>query len=145
MIVRIKMIYIDPPYNTGKEFVYPDNYKSPIDTYLCLTGQQDNDGNLLTSNAETRGRYHSDWLSMMYPRLFTARHLLRDDGLIFVSIGDHEVHNLRMLMNEVFGEENFVSKISFGKINIQEVTMQGGSQVIMSICWYSHVTKRNLD
>lgn len=108
---RIKVIYIDPPYNTGKEFVYPDNYKSPMDTYLRLTGQQDNGGNRLTSNVETSGRYHSDWLSMMYPRLFTARHLLRDDGLIFVSIDDHEVHNLRMLMNEVFGEENFVSNI----------------------------------
>ena len=112
---RIKMIYIDPPYNTGKEFVYSDNYKSPIATYLRLTGQEDRDGNLLTSNAETSGRYHSAWLSMMYPRLFIARQLLRDDGLIFVSIDDHEVHNLRMLMNEVFGEENFVSNIIWQK------------------------------
>ena len=111
----IKVIYIDPPYNTGKEFVYPDNYKSPMDTYLSLTGQQDDDGNRLTSNAETSGRYHSDWLSMMYPRLFTAKHLLCEDGLIFVSIDDHEVHNLRMLMNEVFGEENFVSNIIWQK------------------------------
>ena len=108
---RIKMIYIDPPYNTGKEFVYPDNYRSPMDTYYQLTGQKDADGNLLTNNAETNGRYHSDWLSMMHPRLFTAKRLLRDDGLIFVSIDDHEVHNLRMLMNEVFGEENFISNI----------------------------------
>ena len=112
---RIKVIYIDPPYNTGKEFVYPDNYKSPMDTYLRLTGQQDDDGNRLTSNRETSGRYHSDWLSMMYPRLFTAKHLLCDDGLIFVSIDDHEVHNLRMLMNEVFGEENFISSIIWQK------------------------------
>ena len=111
----IKVIYIDPPYNTGKEFVYPDNYKSPMDTYLRLTGQQDENGNLLSSNSETSGRYHSTWLSMMYPRLFTARRLLRDDGLIFVSIDDHEVHNLRMLMNEVFGEENFVSNIIWQK------------------------------
>ena len=111
----IKTIYIDPPYNTGKEFVYPDNYKSPIAAYLRLTGQDDGEGNLLTSNAETSGRYHSDWLSMMYPRLFTARQLLRDDGLIFVSIDDHEVHNLRLLMNEVFGEENFVSNIIWQK------------------------------
>ena len=108
---RIKVIYIDPPYNTGKEFVYPDNYRSPMDTYYQLTGQKDADGNLLTNNAETNGRYHSDWLSMMHPRLFTAKQMLRDDGLIFVSIDDHEVHNLRMLMNEVFGEENFVSNI----------------------------------
>ena len=108
---RIKVIYIDPPYNTGKEFVYPDNYRCPMDTYYQLTGQKDADGNLLTNNAETNGRYHSDWLSMMHPRLFTAKQLLRDDGLIFVSIGDHEVHNLRMLMNEIFGEENFISNI----------------------------------
>lgn len=112
---RIKMIYIDPPYNTGKEFVYPDNYKSPLSTYLQLTGQEDEDGNLLTSNADTSGRYHSAWLSMMYPRLFTARQLLRDDGLIFVSIDDHEAHNLRLIMNEVFGEENFVSSIIWQK------------------------------
>ena len=112
---RIKMIYIDPLYNTGKEFVYPDNYKSPMATYLRLTGQEDGNGNLLTNNAETSGRYHSAWLSMMYPRLFTARQLLRDDGLIFVSIDDHEVHNLRLIMNEIFGEENFVSNIIWQK------------------------------
>ena len=112
---RIKVIYIDPPYNTGKEFVYPDNYKSSITPYLRLTEQGDEYGNLLTSNPETSGRYHSAWLSMMYPRLFTARQLLRDDGLIFVSIDDHEVHNLRLIMNEVFGEENFVSTIIWQK------------------------------
>lgn len=111
----VKTIYIDPPYNTGKEFVYPDNYQSPIATYLRLIGQEDEDGNRLTSNAETSGRYHSAWLSMMYPRLFTARQLLRDDGLMFVSIDDHEVHNLRLLMNEIFGEENFVSNIIWQK------------------------------
>ena len=102
---RVKMIYIDPPYNTGKDFIYPDNYADPLATYLQITGQQDAEGNLLTSNPETSGRYHSRWLSMMYPRLFLARQLLREDGVIFVSIDDHEVHNLRMLMNEVYGEE----------------------------------------
>ena len=112
---RVKMIYIDPPYNTGKEFIYPDNYADPLATYLQLTGQQDAAGNLLTSNPETSGRYHSAWLSMMYPRLFLARQLLREDGVIFVSIDDHEVHNLRLLMNEVFGEENFVSTIIWEK------------------------------
>ena len=106
---RVKMIYIDPPYNTGNDFIYPDNYADPLDAYLRLTGQKDAQGNLLTSNPETSGRYHSAWLSMMYPRLFLARQLLRDDGVIFVSIDDHEVHNLRLLMNEVFGEENFVA------------------------------------
>lgn len=108
---RVKMIYIDPPYNTGNDFIYPDNYTDPLDTYLKLTGQKDGNGNLLTSNPETSGRYHSVWLSMMYPRLFLARQLLSEDGVIFVSIDDHEVHNLRMLMNEVFGEENFFAQI----------------------------------
>jgi adenine-specific DNA-methyltransferase len=93
---RVKMICIDPPYNTGQDFVYPDNYADPLKTYLQLTGQLDSEGNLLTSNPETSGRYHSAWLSMMYPRLFLARQLLRDDGVVFVSIDDHEVHHLRM-------------------------------------------------
>jgi adenine-specific DNA-methyltransferase len=109
---RVKMIYIDPPYNTGNDFIYPDNYADPLATYLQLTVQQDAIGNLLTSNPETSGRYHSAWLSMMYPRLFYARQLLREDGVIFVSIDEHEVHNLRLLMNEVFGEENFIGQIT---------------------------------
>jgi adenine-specific DNA-methyltransferase len=108
---RVKMIYIDPPYNTGNDFIYPDNYTDPLATYLQLTGQQDAEGNLLTSNPETSGRYHSAWLSMMYPRLFLARQLLREDGTIFVSIDDHEAHDLRLLMNEVFGEENFIAQL----------------------------------
>jgi adenine-specific DNA-methyltransferase len=108
---RVKMIYIDPPYNTGNDFVYPDNFADPLDTYLQLTGQKDSTGNLLTSNPETGGRYHSAWLSMMYPRLFLAYQLLSEDGVIFVSIDDHEVFNLRLLMNEVFGEENFFTTI----------------------------------
>ena len=112
---RVKMIYIDPPYNTGHDFIYPDNYADPLGVYLQLTGQQDAEGNLLTSNPETSGRYHSAWLSMMYPRLFLARQLLREDGVIFVSIDDHEVHNLRLLMNEVFGEENFIEQIVWKK------------------------------
>jgi adenine-specific DNA-methyltransferase len=105
---QIKMIYIDPPYNTGNDFVYPDNYSEPLETYLKLTGQRSNIGDLLTNNPETSGRFHSTWLSMMYPRLALARQLLRDDGVIFVSIDDNEIYNLRMLMNEVFGEENFI-------------------------------------
>lgn len=108
---RVKMIYIDPPYNTGNDFIYRDNFADPLDTYLKLTGQKDAEGNLLTSNPETSGRYHSAWLCMMYPRLFVARQLLREDGIIFVSCDDHEVHNLRMLLNEIFGEENFVEEI----------------------------------
>lgn len=115
---RVKLIYIDPPYNTGQDFVYPDNYADPLKTYLEITGQSDAEGNLLTSNPETSGRYHSAWLSMMYPRLFLARQLLSEDGLIFVSIDDHEVHHLRLIMNEIFGEENriesFIWKKSYG-------------------------------
>jgi len=113
---RVKMIYIDPPYNTGNDFIYPDNYADPLGVYLQLTGQQDAEGNLLTSNPETSGRYHSAWLSMMYPRLFLARQLLREDGVIFVSIDDNEVYNLRLLMNEVLGEENFIATVLWQKI-----------------------------
>ena len=108
---RVKMIYIDPPYNTGNDFIYHDNFADPLARYLQVTGQADEVGNLLTSNPETSGRYHSAWLSMMYPRLFIARQFLRNDGLIFVSIDDHEVYNLRMLLNELFGEENFVAQL----------------------------------
>ena len=89
----------------------PDNYTDPLHTYLELTGQKDGNGNHLTSNIETHGRYHSAWLTMMYPRLFLARQLLQDDGIIFVSIDDHEIHNLRLLMNEVFGEEKILQQI----------------------------------
>lgn len=106
---RVKMIYIDPPYNRGGEFIYRDDYKQPLDAYLKQTGQIDGNGNHMTSKLETNGRYHSAWLSMMYPRLFLARQLLKDDGVIFVSIDDNEVHNLRLLMNEVFGEENTIA------------------------------------
>jgi adenine-specific DNA-methyltransferase len=110
---RVKMIYIDPPYNTGNDFIYPDNFADPLDTYLKLTGQKDAEGNLLTSNPETSGRYHSAWLSMMYPRLFVARQLLSKDGLLFVSIDDNEMFDLRMLMNELFGGECFKNCIVF--------------------------------
>lgn len=106
---QVKLIYIDPPYNTGNDFVYRDDYREPARAYLEKTGQVDAEGNLLTSNPETSGRYHSDWLTMMYPRLFLARQLLRDDGVILISIDDHEIHNLRLLMNEIFGEENYVA------------------------------------
>lgn len=112
---KVKLIYIDPPYNTGKEFIYPDNFKEGLADYLKYSGQVDDEGFRLSSNAETDGRYHSKWLSMMYPRLFLARNLLREDGVIFVSIDDHEVHNLRALMNEIFGEENFIAELVWEK------------------------------
>ena len=103
---KVKMIYIDPPYNTGKDFIYPDNYSESLQTYLEYTGQVDATGKKFGTNPETDGRFHSKWLNMMYPRLYLARNLLRDDGVIFVSIDDHEVDNLRKLMNEIFGEDN---------------------------------------
>ncbi len=108
---KIKMIYIDPPYNTGKDFIYKDNFHNNIKAYLEQTGQLNKDGVKLTTNPETNGRFHSDWISMIYPRLFIARNLLKDDGVIFISIDDNEVYNLRMIMNEIFGEENFISEI----------------------------------
>jgi adenine-specific DNA-methyltransferase len=112
---RVNLIYIDPPYNTGQDFVYPDNYTDPLKNYLELTGQSDAEGNLLTSNPETSGRYHSSWLSMMYPRLFLARQLLDNEGIICVSIDDFEAHHLRLLMNEIFGEENFIAQLVWEK------------------------------
>lgn len=112
---KVKMIYIDPPYNTGNEFIYPDKFSESLDTYLAYTGQVNADGKKFSTNTETTGRYHSNWLDMMYPRLFLARNLLRDDGAIFVSIDDHEVHNLREMMNEIFGEENFIATIAWQK------------------------------
>lgn len=105
---RVKMIYIDPPYNTGKDFIYPDNYRDNIANYLELTGQSDG-GRKMGTNTETSGRYHTNWLNMMYPRLKLARNLLRDDGVIFISIDDTEVANLRKLCDEIFGEENFMA------------------------------------
>jgi adenine-specific DNA-methyltransferase len=108
---KVKMIYIDPPYNTGNEFIYPDNFREGLHDYLRYSGQVNEEGFAQNANKDTSGRYHSNWLSMMYPRLFLARNLLRDDGVIFVSIDDHEVHNLRHLMDEVFGEENFVGTL----------------------------------
>ncbi len=112
---RVKMIYIDPPYNTGNDFIYPDNFADPLKNYLIQTGQKDANGDLQTSSPDTSGHVHSRWLSMMYPRLFLARQLLKDDGVIFVSIDDNEVHHLRLLMNEVFGEENFLADIAWEK------------------------------
>lgn len=105
---KVKMIYIDPPYNTGSDFVYKDNFKDNINNYKEITGQLDDEGRNISSNPETSGRYHTDWLNMMYPRLKLARNLLTDDGVIFISIGEQEVHNLRKLTDEIFGEENFI-------------------------------------
>ena len=116
---KIKMIYIDPPYNTGRDFVYPDNYNDNLKNYLELSGQMKDDFKIST-NTESEGRYHSNWLNMMYPRLKLARNLLTNDGVIFISIDDNEVENLKKICNEIFGEENFVCqfvwKSKLGKV-----------------------------
>jgi adenine-specific DNA-methyltransferase len=112
---KVNVIFIDPPYNTGKDFIYPDNFSDSLDNYKKLTKQVDNSGKATSTNKETSGRYHSDWLSMMYPRLKLARNLLADDGAIFIAIDDTEVANLRKLCDEIFGEDNFVNNIVWQK------------------------------
>ncbi len=111
----IKMIYIDPPYNTGKDFVYKDNFTRSKEEELEASGQVDEEGGRLVANLESNGRFHSDWLSMMYPRLRLARNLLKDDGVIFISIDDNEVHNLRKICDEIFGEDNYIQEIIWEK------------------------------
>ena len=108
---KVKMIYIDPPYNTGNDFIYEDDFAENTADYLQRSNQKDESGNRLTANPESNGRFHSDWLSMMYPRLKLARNLLRDDGVIFISIDDNEQANLKRLCDEVFGEDNFVANV----------------------------------
>ena len=109
---QVKMIYIDPPYNTGNDFIYPDNYTESLQTYLEYTGQVDAEGRRFGTNTEADGRFHSKWLTMMYPRLYLARNLLREDGVMFVSIGDEELRNLLGVMNDVFGEDNVVGIVT---------------------------------
>ncbi|WP_200826396.1 site-specific DNA-methyltransferase [Caballeronia cordobensis] len=111
---KVKMIYIDPPYNTGKDFVYPDNFQDSIKNYLELTGQVDGDRRI-SSNAETSGRFHTDWLNMIYPRLKLAQKLLAPDGVIFVSVDDAEQASLRKCLDEIFGEENFIEQFIWKK------------------------------
>ena len=108
---KIKMIYIDPPYNTGNDFVYEDDFAQDTQTYRQNSGQYDGDGNRLVQNTESNGRFHTDWLNMMYPRLRLARDLLSDDGVIFISTDDNEVENLKKICNEIFGEGNFVAQL----------------------------------
>lgn len=112
---KVKLIYIDPPYNTGGDFVYPDDFQDSIKNYQMLTGQVASDGRKLTSNTESSGRYHTEWLNMMYPRIRLARNLLRNDGIILISIDDHELDNLKRICDEVFGEENFVANMVWEK------------------------------
>jgi adenine-specific DNA-methyltransferase len=108
---KVKMIYIDPPYNTGKDFVYKDNYKDNLKNYQQITEQIDDEGNKLSTNSDSDGRYHSNWLNMMYPRLRLARNLLKEDGVIFISIDENEYENLKKIGDEIFGEDNFIGSV----------------------------------
>lgn len=137
---KIKMIYIDPPYNTGNDhFIYPDRFSETKEAYLGRIGDKDEAGHmtregLFRKNSKDSGHYHSNWLSMMYPRLFLARNLLKDDGVIFVSIDDREFHNLRLLMNEIFGEENFIANFIWmneGNIDNQSRIKRNHEYVLM--------------
>ncbi|NMB96130.1 MAG: site-specific DNA-methyltransferase [Clostridiaceae bacterium] len=109
---KVKMIYIDPPYNTGKDFVYKDDFHDSLENYKRITGQVDGNGKPISTNTEASGRYHTDWLNMMYPRLRLARNLLSDDGVIFISIDDNEVHNLRKICDEIFNENNLIAEFA---------------------------------
>jgi len=120
---KVKMIYIDPPYNTGSDFVYKDNFRDNIQNYLEQTNQVDDQGNKFSTNSDTSGRYHSDWLNMIYPRLKLARNLLTEDGVIFISIDDSEFENLKKMCDEVFGEDNFINTIS---VNLKNVAGASG-------------------
>ena len=106
---KIKMIYIDPPYNTGNDFIYEDDYAQDYEEYLAISGQIDKDGNKLKQNTESNGRFHTDWLNMIYPRLKLARNLLTDDGAIFISIDEGEIENLKKVCNEIFNEKNYIN------------------------------------
>ncbi len=122
---KVKLIYIDPPYNTGKDFVYPDNFKDNIKNYLEITGQVGDAGAKLTSNTEASGRFHTVWLNMMYPRLKLARNLLREDGVIFISIDDAEVAHLRIVCDDVFGAENFICELVWEGANKNDARQVG--------------------
>jgi adenine-specific DNA-methyltransferase len=113
---KVKLIYIDPPYNTGNDFIYDDDFAEDSNTYFSKSNQTNDEGIRMIANTEANGRFHSDWLNMMYPRLKLARNLLREDGLLFVSIDDNEAENMKVVLNEVFGAENFLAQIMWQKM-----------------------------
>lgn len=121
---KVKVLCIDPPYNTGNEFIYPDKFSESLETYFAYTGQVDAEGRKFSTNTEADGRFHSKWLNMMYPRLFLARNLLRDDGVIFIFIDDNEVANLRKICDEIYGEENFVANVVWQKKTSPDARME---------------------
>lgn len=142
---KVKLIYIDPPYNTGKDFVYPDNFQDNIKNYLELTGQVEG-GQKISSNTEASGRFHTEWLNMIYPRLKLARNLLRDDGVVLVSIDEHEVTNLRRVMDEILGEENFLSCITWekGRKNDAKFFSNGHEYVVVYAKSQGHLREKSI-
>lgn len=135
---KVKMIYIDPPYNTGNDFVYPDNFSQSIDSYKEITGQLDEKHATITTNSESSGRYHTEWLSMMYPRLRLARNLLLDEGIIFISADDNEVHNLKKLCDEIFGETNYLNEFVWvSNITGRQISGKGAAKTWEHILVYS--------
>lgn len=143
---KVKCIYIDPPYNTGKDFIYKDNFKQSKEEYLADSGQVDENGNRLFQNTESNGRFHSDWLSMMYPRLKLARNLLREDGVFLISIDDHEVHNLRKVCDELFGVENFIATFVWrgGKRNAAKYISVSHEYILFYVKSLSTISKKNI-
>ncbi|WP_363180066.1 site-specific DNA-methyltransferase [uncultured Sutterella sp.] len=121
---KVKVIYIDPPYNTGTDFIYKDSFSESKEGYISRSGQIDKQGNILVSNLETNGRFHTDWLNMIYPRLKVARDFLSDDGVIFISIDDNELYSTKLICDELFGSSNFL-----GNLVIQTATDNNPTQV----------------
>lgn len=135
---KVKMIYIDPPYNTGNDFVYEDDFAESTSGYLANSGQYDEQGNRLVTNSESNGRFHTDWLNMIYPRLKVARDLLTDDGVIFISIDDNEVDNLKKICNEIFGEQNYLNVFAWvSNITGRQIAGQGAAKTWESIIVYA--------
>lgn len=123
---KIKMIYIDPPYNTGNDFVYEDDYSQKAEDYLKLTGDADSQGNKLSANKDSNGRFHTDWLNLIYPRLFLCKNLLMDDGMIFISIDDNEIESIKMMCNEIFGERCFLGVFVWKRRQMVDSRTQNG-------------------
>lgn len=141
----IKMIYIDPPYNTGNDFIYNDDFKMDSKEYQDEAGEFDEEGNRLFKNTDTNGRFHSDWCSMMYSRLMLARNLLSDDGVIFISIDDNEQENLKKICDEVFGEENFSNNIVVKMSEPSGVKMSHVDKKFPKLKEYMLLYKKNKD
>ena len=143
---KVKMIYIDPPYNTGNDFVYEDDFSQSADDYIDNSGQQDDVGNHLVANTENNGRFHTDWLNMIYARLKVARDFLSDDGVIFISIDDNEIENLRKICDEIFGANNFVAQFVWrgGRRNLAKYVSTSHEYMLCFAKSLSIISDRNI-